>query len=194
MIHRRILTNDSITQSLAEPLNETAYGVGLVVLGKHLLILETPNKSASIHRTVAQQFYMQPMATFALTNLSYSDYSNNYRLTWSSLVDTMPRNLHLLTLDQLRAKQYLVRVEHYFELNEDAMLSQPIEVNLQQLFRSLGEINNVTELTLTANLPLSEMNRLNWTTTDNESSYRKTTGESLLFFFNSIFHILFVHY
>ena len=176
MVHRRLLDSDP-SSGMREPLNETAYGVGLVVRGKHLLILETPNNSASIHRTVAQQFYMQPIPTFALTNLSYSDYSNNYRLTWSSLVDTMPRNLHLLTLDQLGPKQYLVRVEHYFELNEDAMLSQPIEVDLQQLFHSLGQISDVTELILTANLPLSELNRLNWTSNEYELSDRNTMSE-----------------
>ena len=144
MIHRRILTNDSITQSLAEPLNETAYGKGLVVRGKHLLIIETPNNSASVHRTNAQQLYMQPISTFSLTNLSYAAYSTNYRQTWSALVDTMPHNLHLLTLDQLGPKQYLVRVEHYFELDEDAIYSQPIQIDLQQLLYSLGEIDTLS--------------------------------------------------
>ena len=113
MVHRRILTNDSITNSLAEPLNETAFGQGLVVRDKHLLIVDSPEKSAFAHRTNAQQFYMQPIPTFALTNLLYVDYSASYRQTWSALVDEMPRNLHLLTLDQLALKQFLVRVEHY---------------------------------------------------------------------------------
>jgi lysosomal alpha-mannosidase len=181
MVHRRILTNDSITQSLAEPLNETAYGKGLVVRGKHLLIIETPNNSASVHRTNAQQLYMQPIPTFALINLPYANYSTSYRQTWSALIDTMPRNLHLLTLDQLGPKQYLVRVEHYFELYEDAIYSQPIEIDLQQLLHSLGQIEDLTELILTANMPLSELKRLNWTTTDNESSYWNAIGEFLLY-------------
>jgi lysosomal alpha-mannosidase len=180
MVHRRILTNDSL--SLAEPLNETAYGKGLVVRGKHLLIIDRPENSASIHRTTAQQLYMQPISTFALTNLSYVNYSANYRQTWSALVDTMPRNLHLLTLDQLSPKQYLVRVEHYFELNEDATYSQPIKVDLQQLLTSLGKISDVNELILTANMHLSEMNRLNWTTTENESSHWKATGKFYIVF------------
>jgi len=124
MVHRRIL--NICGGWFQEALNQTAYGKGLVVRGKHLLIIETPNNSAMVHRTIAQQLYMQPISTFSLINLSYADYSTNYRQTWSALVDTMPRNLHLLTLDQLAAKQYLIRVEHYFELNEDAIYSQPI--------------------------------------------------------------------
>jgi len=171
MVHRRILTNDSITQSLAEPLNETAFGQGLVVRGKHLLVLDTPTNSAAIHRTQAQQFYMQPIATYALTNLSYANYSTNYRQTWSALKQTMPLNLHLLTLDQLASKQYLVRVEHYFEKNEDSIYSQSIEIDLQEVLSSLGEISDMTELVLGGNMALSQLNRLNWTTTENESSY-----------------------
>lgn len=177
MVHRRILTNDSITNSLAEPLNETAFGQGLVVRGKHLLIVDSSEKSAFLHRTNAQQFYMQPTPTFALTNLSYTNYSAGYRQTWSALADEMPRNLHLLTLDQLAPTQFLVRVEHFFELNEDATYSQPIEFDLQQLLHSLGEIADVTEMVLTANMPLSQLNRLNWTTTENESSHWNAMGE-----------------
>jgi lysosomal alpha-mannosidase len=178
MVHRRIL--NICGGWFQEPLNETAYGKGLVVRGKHLLIIETPNNSAMVHRTNAQQLYMQPISTFSLINLSYADYSTNYRQTWSALVDTMPRNLHLLTLDQLAAKQYLIRVEHYFELNEDPIYSQPIQIDLQQLFHSLGQITDVIELTLTANMPLAEMKRLNWTTTEHESSHWNTIGEFLL--------------
>jgi lysosomal alpha-mannosidase len=178
MVHRRILNIGG--GWFQEALNETAYGKGLVVRGKHLLIIETPNNSAMVHRTNAQQLYMQPISTFSLINLSYADYSTNYRQTWSALVDTMPRNLHLLTLDQLSAKQYLIRVEHYFELNEDAIYSQPIQIDLKQLFHSLGQITDVIELILTANMPLAEMKRLNWTTTEHESSHWNTIGEFLL--------------
>jgi lysosomal alpha-mannosidase len=181
MLHRRLLDSDP-SSGMKEPLNETAYGQGLVVRGKHLLIIDTPNNSALVHRTNAQQLYMQPISTFALTNLPYANYSASYRQTWSALVDAMPRNLHLLTLDQLAPKQYLVRVEHFFEAHEDATYSQPIQIDLQQLFHSLGEIKNFTELILTANMPLAEVKRLNWTTTENESSYWSTMGEFLLLF------------
>ena len=191
MVHRRLLDSDP-SSGMSEPLNETAYGKGLVAHGKHLIIMDTPNNSVLIHRTNAQQLYMQPISTFGLTNLSYDNYSTNYRKTWSALVDTMPHNLHLLTLDQLSSKQYLVRVEHYFELNEDAIYSQPIQIDLQQLLTSLGNITDVNELTLAANMPLSEMKRLNWTTTENESSYWNTVRK--LLFYSKIFLISLLTY
>jgi lysosomal alpha-mannosidase len=188
MIHRRLATIGP--GSIDEALNETAYGKGLVVRGKHLLILDTPNNSALIHRTNAQQFYMQPISTFALTNLSYANYSSSYRQTWSTLVDTMPHNLHLLTLDQLGSKQYLIRVEHYFELHEDNIYSQAIQIDLQQLLHSLGQISHFTELILTANMPLVDLKRLNWTTTEHESSYWNTLGKFFLSINTFIIHIM----
>jgi lysosomal alpha-mannosidase len=191
MVHRRLLDSDP-SSGMKEALNETAYGKGLVVHGKHLIIIETPNQSAIVHRTNAQQLYMQPVSTFALTDLSYANYSTNYRQTWSALVDTLPSNLHLLTLDQLEPKQYLVRVEHYFELNEDATYSQPIQIDLQKLLTSLGKIVDFVELTLAANLPLADMKRLNWTTTENESSYWNAIGE--FFSYLNMFLMFFLTY
>jgi len=83
----------------------------------------------------------------------------------------MPLNIHLLTFDQLAPKQYLVRIEHYFELNEDEFYSKPVIIDLQTLFKSIGTINEMTELILTANLPLSELHRLDWITKNQESSH-----------------------
>jgi lysosomal alpha-mannosidase len=176
MVHRRILHDDGL--GVGDPLNETAFGQGLVVRGKHFLILESPANSALIHRVDAQQLFMQPIATYALPTTSYANYSNTYRQTWSALSDSMPLNVHLLTFDQLDPKQFLIRVEHYFELNEDEIYSQPVKIDLQMLFKSLGTITNFTELTLAANLPLSDLHRLDWITSDNESSHVDMTSES----------------
>jgi lysosomal alpha-mannosidase len=149
-----------------EFLNETAFGVGLVVRGKHILSIERPDSSAFHHRVASQHLYMQPLEIFALTRQTYDNYSSVYRQTWSALNDTLPLNVHLLTLDQLGPKNYLIRLEHYFELNEDDTYSQSVPFDLQSIFQSVGTINNALELTLAANLPLAELQRLNWTTND----------------------------
>ncbi len=170
MVHRRILHDDGL--GVREPLNETAYGQGLVVTGKHILLIDRPSDSARLHRVGAQQLFMHPLATYSLPNTSsYANYSDMYRQSWSALSDVMPLNVHLLTFDQLGPKQYLVRVEHYFELNEDQTYSQPVTIDLQALFKSIGTIAETVELILTANLPLSELHRLDWMTKDQESSH-----------------------
>lgn len=168
MLHRRILHDDFL--GVGEALNETAYGQGLVVRGRHFLILESPATSARIHRVSAQQIYMHTLSTYGLPQLSYIDYSNKYRQTWSALSNTMPVNVHLLTFDQLESKKYLVRVEHFFELNDDAVYSQPVTFDLQSLFNSLGTIKDLLELTLSANFPLADLHRLVWITGEGEVS------------------------
>ena len=89
--------------------------------------------------------------------------------------------IHLLTFDQLRDDQYLIRIEHFFEQNEDAILSKPVEVDLQKLFNSQGQSIDLIESILEGNLPLTDMKRLNWTTTDNESSHWNITSELFIF-------------
>jgi len=174
MLHRRLLYDDNL--GVGEPLNETAFDEGLVVRGRHFLIVEPPNSSALYHRVGSQRLYMHPLATFALPQLSYANYSSAYHQTWSSLTDTLPLNVHLLTLDQLGPKSFLVRVENYFELFEDDTYSYPVTIDLQSIFKSIGTINNTVELTLGANLPLANLQRLNWITDDNESSYVPVYG------------------
>ena len=99
MVHRRLLYDDGF--GVGEALNESAFGQGLVVRGRHVLVVEQPTSSARLHRVLAQQLYMHPLATYALTEQSYADYSSAYRLTWSALTDVLPLNVHLLTFDQI---------------------------------------------------------------------------------------------
>ncbi|CAF4081263.1 unnamed protein product [Adineta steineri] len=166
MIHRRLLYDDNL--GVGEALNESAFGHGLVIRGKHFLNIDLPQTSALYHRIHSQELFMSPLVTYALINSSYMNYSNLYRQTWSALIDTLPSNIHLLTLDQLNEKQYLIRLEHYFELNEDEKYSYPTKIDLQSIFKSIGLINKILELTLGANLELSQMNRLHWLTDNDE--------------------------
>ena len=175
MVHRRTLHDDS--QGVGEPINETAYGQGLVIRGRHNLLFQSPTTSALYHRPAARNLYLSPMMTFALSGLSFDDYSRNYYQTWSALNDVLPYNVHLLTIDQLDINIFLVRLEHYFELNEDATYSKSVQIDLQLIFNHLGTINDVLELTLAANLPLSQLERLVWTTDDGISSNSKSMSK-----------------
>ena len=137
MLHRRLLHDDHF--GVSEVLNETAFGQGLLIRGKHLLIVESPQSSSLLHRVNTRQFYMQPLSTYSVIEQTYEDYSSRYHLTWSASIDTLPLNIHLLTFDQLGPKNYLIRLEHYFELNEDKIYSQPVTVDLQSIFKSIGQ-------------------------------------------------------
>lgn len=177
MLHRRILRDDK--RGVKQHLNETAYGEGLVVRGRHLLIVEQPQFSALMHRVRSQEFFMHPLPTFSLPQSTYTNYSANYRQKWSAVSDALPLNVHLLTLDQQGPKDYLVRVEHYFELNEDQTYSKAVTVDLQSIFKSIGTISNIVELVLTANLELDKLERLNWRTDAGETSAMNVASKSM---------------
>ena len=189
MVHRRTLFDDAL--GVSEPLNETAFGQGLVVRGKHFLIVDTPQSSARYHRFGSQHLYMRPLATYALPHLSYADYSAAYRQTWSALTSDLPLNIHLLTFDQIDTKQYLIRVEHYFEMNEDETYSGAVIFDLQKLFQTQGTITDIVELTLAGNLALAEMQRLEWITKDGASSKMKAPSKFLSIHLLTNFFIVF---
>ena len=67
-------------------------------------------------------------------------------IQWSGVHQALPDNVHLLTLEQYPSfgpvpsltQPFLLRLEHFYEKGEDAVLSQPVTVNLQVGTDSLG--------------------------------------------------------
>jgi lysosomal alpha-mannosidase len=50
---------------------------------------------------------------------------------YSGVKRALPDNVHLLTLEQWTAKTFLLRLEHFYEKNEDPNLSKAAKVSLQ---------------------------------------------------------------
>jgi lysosomal alpha-mannosidase len=69
----------------------------------------------------------------------------------------LPVNLHLLTVQDNSilgsAGTMLLRIDHSFEVGEDPVYSQPVQLNLDALFSSITLVS-CTEMTLTANQPV----------------------------------------
>ncbi|XP_069623348.1 lysosomal alpha-mannosidase [Ranitomeya imitator] len=160
MVHRRLLYDDA--RGVAEPLLEPGpYGEGIVVRGRHLLLLDSPQDSADLHRTLALQEYMSPQVI--LSSGDGVPYSSQEGPTnqFSALRSPLPSNVHLLTLALHEPKRLLLRLEHPFQGHESRNYSQPVTINLQDLFSTIA-LSEVEEMTLSANLPKSKMNRLRW--------------------------------
>lgn len=166
MLHRRLLHDDGF--GVGEPLNETAYGDGLVVRGRHVVQLGSSADSISPavrYRLRAQETVLSPWPSFVATDLTQEEWSDTYN-TQAQAVSTinLPNNVNLLTLEQWTdPSQVLVRLEHLFEIDEDEELSQAVTVDLQDLFGS-SEIASVEELTLGANQLKSSLKRMQWPT------------------------------
>ena len=75
-VHRRILADD--WKGVEEPLNETGqFGDGLIVRGKHYLLLTSPSKAAYYHRTLAEEIYMAPSIMLMEGDEEWSDKFNS---------------------------------------------------------------------------------------------------------------------
>ena len=156
MVHRRLLHDDAF--GVGEALNEPGTdGKGLVIRGRHVVLLDTIKNSAPRHRPLAQQMFMEPIVSFAAHT---EHYDKEFKTKYSGLKRELPANVHLLTLEQWNSGRYLLRLEHFYQLNEDPVLSKPVTVDLKDLFTSFT-ITGIQELTLGANQDVSALkNRL----------------------------------
>ncbi|XP_060554886.1 lysosomal alpha-mannosidase-like [Ruditapes philippinarum] len=169
MIHRRTFYDDSL--GVTEPLTEYgASGKGIVVRGKHYIMLNKISNAASVYRPLYQNVYLQPFIAFATGQPHYSDWTNVRNTLWSGVTAELPGNINLLTLDVLSEPivetpytPLLLRLEHIFEKLEDTRMSSPETVNLKTLFRPFSIIEAI-ELSLGANMKKEDMARFKWKT------------------------------
>ena len=162
MLHRITLNDDSL--GVGEPLNEKGIdGKGMIVKGSLNLIYDFVENSARLHRQLAHEINSKPIVLF---NTVMNDMKN--LMDWNSIGNIeLPANLHLLTLmkdyDREEKNILLVRIEHFYEIGEDAVLSRPTSVDLRDLFKDSFNVVGVQELALGANMPVEELDqRLEW--------------------------------
>lgn len=138
---------------------------GLVASGVISLIFDTVEESASLYRELAHQINNKPLV--GLSN----DYNTRYLAGLSGLNTQLPVNLHLLTFALEKQsnnegyKSVLVRIEHFYERNEDRRRSVTVQIDLREVFKWIGRIRNIEELALGSNIRVEELdNRLKWKT------------------------------
>jgi lysosomal alpha-mannosidase len=177
MLHRRLLDDDS--KGVGEHLNEVGVdGKGLIVKGKVYMTFDSVEASASLHRELAHRVNNRPLLLFSADN-SDSESFDGKLTEWSALDSALPANLHLLTLtrdfedDDKSGSLHsiIVRIEHFYEKNEDSVLSLPVTVRVDEIFAKQFNVTNVQELSLGANMRVEELNeRLKWKAEQNDLS------------------------
>ncbi|XP_067124288.1 lysosomal alpha-mannosidase [Centruroides vittatus] len=175
MIHRRLLHDDAF--GVGEALNELGVdGRGLVVKGKHYLILSDINSAASKHRALAEKLFMAPLLSFAtIKSQSVAKYMSNFHSQASFLSKPLPPNVHLLTLEPWNGK-ILLRLEHMFESFEDPKnMSKSVNVSLTNLFKNFNLIS-MQEMTLGANNYKNNSSSMHWNILDSFKKHPEKEG------------------
>lgn len=178
MIHRRLCYDDG--KGVDEPLNETAYGIGLIARGKHWLLFgktNDPNFGQQV-KLFSQQKQSEPWLFFSnARRLSFSEWSNHVT-EFTALTREMPPNVRILTLEPWGNDLLLLRLEHIFENHPEASHSKPVVIDLKYLFTSF-EILEGRETTLGGNKWLSESRKFSWKTEDGEVMYDQVSDDRL---------------
>jgi lysosomal alpha-mannosidase len=161
MVHRR-LTKDGNGGSFH--IDETGIdGKGLVVRGKHLLFFNTISDSTKLYRDFSQRIFMEPIVSFSKYTSTEAEFRTKHMTSFSGVGKALPENVNLLTLENWKKNQLLIRLEHFYESSDNNDLSKAVTVDLQTLFKTF-KITNIVETTLAANEILSESKRLHWNT------------------------------
>ncbi|NXA44161.1 MA2B1 mannosidase, partial [Eudromia elegans] len=161
-VHRRLLYDDA--RGLGEPLLEAGIArAGLVVRGRHLVLLDTAAAAADLHRPLAQQLLLAPHVLLAPGGGPSYQPGAPRRRQFSALRRELPPNVHLLTLAPGDGDDTVVlRLEHLLEKGESLNGSRPVTLDLLSLF-SAFTITALRETNLAADQPRRAGSRLAWT-------------------------------
>jgi lysosomal alpha-mannosidase len=162
MVHRRLLVDDG--RGVGEPLNETE-----AIRTISTLIVADPSVSSRQQRAAELALDHPLEYAFGAPIASASSWLASYLTTSSALAADLPPNVHLLTFRKVSVgitpADYLIRLHHVLGVGEDGTLSQPVTVDLASLFSSpTQQPISLEELTVSANQPLSNVSRLQWST------------------------------
>ncbi|XP_060519907.1 lysosomal alpha-mannosidase-like [Cylas formicarius] len=171
MIHRNTLVDDVL--GMGEPLLEYAHNQSLVVRGSHYVLFDTKNNIFE-QRKIAQAKLLDSWVFISSPEeYSLEEYRQKFSMEFSALQNSLPDNVHILTLEPWRESTLLLRLEHIFAKDEDPLLSQPVTVKLNEVFAAFN-IVEAKEATLGANQWSEESERLKFATPDGEDVFTES--------------------
>ena len=163
LLHRRLLCQDGCAFENLNETDEAVYrdgelverrGRGLIITGKHYLLMGAPSAVRTDVRLLQHQMYSQLHPVFAATQTA-GDSAGQWRVQGrvgqlSFLKSSLPPNVELMTLQVLFDGSTLLRLSHSAAIGEaQDGFDEPASVDLGALF--VQPIASVRQRTLTAN-------------------------------------------
>ena len=154
MIHRRLHTDDGY--GMDENLNETGDdGNGLVVTGKHVLVIDRIEESMKLVKNLNQKLFLKPLPIFIPLSTNLSQTTNLLKSESNSIsINLIDPSVHLLTLEELEENVLFIRLEYFYEINKSK--TESVSLSLKQLFSGI-EILEAIETGLTGTELLSDL-------------------------------------
>jgi len=187
MIHRRLLADDD--RGVGEPLNETdgitpyprpvRLGTGLHIIGSHYILIDDPSVALANLRALQSRVFMPFVLGFSPIGSGADEikkWIDGHVVSGSAVMKDLPPNVDVMTLQSLEG-EYLIRLAHQFAVNEDPVLSQPVSVDLSNLFAFL-KLSNIKEVSLTANQNANEIKPFMWQVHGENSNENTETFET----------------
>eukprot|EP00850_Spirogloea_muscicola_P002507 SM000009S23636 [mRNA] locus=s9:1224350:1238286:+ [translate_table: standard] len=172
MLHRRLLYDDH--RGVGESLNETTCTEdppvceGLMVRGVFYVHAGQQADASVWRRQFAQRLYSPLLLAFTRHqagdegSLPFSwDVFSSSRSVFGSANFELPKNVAILTLQEVKEKVVLLRLAHLFEVDESEELSRLANVDIAEVFAS-SQVQMVEELNLTGRRKKEGRKPLRW--------------------------------
>ncbi|XP_022141414.1 probable alpha-mannosidase At5g13980 [Momordica charantia] len=160
MLHRRLLLDDS--RGVEEALNETVCVNddcrGLTIQGRLYYRIDPLGEGAKWRRSFGQEIFSPLLLAFA--EQDGDEWAKSHKLTFSGIDSTysLPKNVAVITLQELHKGNILLRLAHLYETGEEKEYSVMARVELKKLFPG-KEMNKITEMNLSANQKRTDMEK-----------------------------------
>eukprot|EP01116_Phalansterium_solitarium_P011850 TRINITY_DN2767_c0_g1_i1.p1 TRINITY_DN2767_c0_g1~~TRINITY_DN2767_c0_g1_i1.p1 ORF type:complete len:839 (+),score=278.83 TRINITY_DN2767_c0_g1_i1:553-3069(+) len=170
MLHRRLPTRGFPPLGLPESLNDTT-PVSDTFRMTLSALADGPRLRHAQSLTVNN-----PLQPVFGVSASASDWAKSFATTFSPLASELPANVHLLSLkarsapDADEPSKVIFRLQHLYEMDEDAVFSQAATVNVSSVFAAYG-FGVPQETVLTMNLPAANVSRWHWNTQQGASRF-----------------------
>lgn len=169
---------------MEEMLNEKGEdGKGLVVRGKHYLLLEDMDTAKKQMRILSRRLILKPVLIYKNHRRSEPIKQLDYNLEFKGINTNFSKHIHILAIEPFEGSDtILLRLENLCEEDDQKVCSTVIE--LEDLFTTIKVISCFeTDLSGDENLEHIKKNRLIWSyINDKEGGLKKDqTGISVLF-------------